>query len=142
MWNFFQSYKIFFGVILIVIGLFEVLLGAKIMIVTIFIVTSLVTITVVFIFLFQFIIPSGGHPGIVWAALGISTVVGFILSYVVAKYREFFIGTILGVYMGYFVGIFLYRVINAFVKGGGAVIFLFLIEFCFRVFIGCVFSHV
>jgi hypothetical protein len=120
-WNFLQKYKVFFGLFLIVLGLFEVFLGAKLMIVTIFIVSCTLTVTVVFIFLFQFVIPSGAHPAIVWVVLGISSICGLALGYLITKYNKLVIGVILGGYMGYFLGIMLYNLALNKINGSPAV---------------------
>ena len=108
LWQFVSKFSFIFGAVLIVIGLFETFYGAKVMIITIFLATCMATITIVFIFLFQFIIPSGGSPAIVWVVLGISTVVGLVLGYIVSKYNKALIGMILGGYMGYILGLVLY----------------------------------
>jgi len=107
-WQFVEKFSFIFGALLIVIGLFETFYGAKVLIVTIFLATCMATITIVFIFLFQFIIPTGGNPAIVWVVLGISTVVGLLLGYLVSKYNKALIGMILGGYMGYILGLVLY----------------------------------
>jgi hypothetical protein len=108
-WNFFLKFYIFFGAILILIGLFEVLLGAKLMIVTIFLASTFVVITVVFIFLFQFITPNGLNNNVVWVVLSLSSLAGIITGYFIAKYNKFLIGFILGGYMGYLLGILVYN---------------------------------
>ena len=124
-WNFVKQFSIIFGAVLILIGIFETFYGSKVMIVTIFLATCMSTITVVFILLFQFIIPSGGNPSIVWVVLGISTIIGILLGYLVSKYNKVVIGMILGGYMGYIVGIILYDSIFVHIHGSPSVKLIF-----------------
>ncbi len=121
LWNFFNDNYVIFGIAMIVIGLFELLLGAKMITITIFLVTTLASIAVIFIFLFQFIIPSGGSSAMVWVVLGISTVVGLILSYLIAKNNKEVIGIILGCLMGYTFGMMLYSIVIRYVKANPTV---------------------
>jgi hypothetical protein len=125
-WEFVNRFSFIFGALLIIIGIFEAFYGAKVVIVTVFLVTSMATITVVFIFLFQFIIPSGGNPNIVWVVLGISSILGIFLGYIVSKYNKIVIGLILGGYMGYIVGIILYDSILMKIHASPGVKFIFI----------------
>jgi hypothetical protein len=109
-WDFLQSYSYLFGGVLIIVGLFEVFLGAKLLVITIFLTSCFSVITIVFIFLFQFVIPNGANPAIIWVVLGISSISGLILGYFISKHYRFIFGFLLGGYMGYFLGLLLYNV--------------------------------
>jgi hypothetical protein len=108
-WSFLKQYSSFFGAFLILIGIFEIFLGVKIMVVTIFVVTCAISTTFTFIFLFQFIIPSDAHPAVLWVVLGISIIIGFVLGFFISKYKNLLLGATLGGYMGYILGIFFYN---------------------------------
>lgn len=109
-WNFLQKYSYFFAPILIIIGLFLTFLGAKIFNLTVFLVAVISTVGFTFIFLFQFILPSGAHPNIVWVVLGIGVVLGIIIGWFLVKYDKLF-HAILGGCCGYLVGILLYNLV-------------------------------
>jgi hypothetical protein len=108
-WNFLQTYKIFFGAILIGVGIFYTFLGAKLVTVTIFLTTCATSVTVVFIFLFEFINLKGANPSVIWVVLTIAVICGLVLGYFVSKYNKFLIGMILGGYMGYILGLVAYN---------------------------------
>jgi hypothetical protein len=107
--KFIKDHYSFIGIILIVVGLFLTFLGNKLVTLTIFLITTIVSITLLFVFLFGFIIPGGANPGIVWVVLGIALISGIVLGYLVTKYKKTLIGFTLGAYLGYLVGILLYN---------------------------------
>ena len=93
---------------LILIGLFELILGNKILNATIFIVACASVLVVSFLFLYQFVIPAGSNPNIIWVVLGISIVLGIVLGYFMFKINLiFFIA--LGALLGYVLGTFFYN---------------------------------
>jgi hypothetical protein len=85
-WGFIKANSFIFGAVLIAIGLFAVFLGNKMIVVTIFLVTTIAVMTVVFIVMFQFIIPSGANHAIIWVVLGISAAVGLLLGFLIARF--------------------------------------------------------
>jgi len=76
---------------------------------TIFIVACASVLVVSFLFLYQFIIPAGSNPNIVWVVLGVSIVLGIVVGYFMFKINLiFFIA--LGALLGYVIGELLYNV--------------------------------
>lgn len=106
--KFFGDNYIIFSLVIIILGLFELILGANIIIITIYIITSITIITIVFIFIMQFIVVGFDKPGVFWAVLVISLVVGLVLGFIIARYKKNIIGFILGGYSGYIVGTLIY----------------------------------
>lgn len=101
--------KYIFGSALILIGLFELFLGQKLVTATIFIFSAALVVLFVFVFFFQFIIPGGVDPTVFWIVLAIAIIVGLVLGYFVAKYKDKFFGIIMGALLGYIIGQILYN---------------------------------
>ncbi len=75
---------------------------------TIFIVATMAVGVVTFLFLYQFIIPPGANPNIVWVVMGVSIILGIVMGYFMMKINIlFFIG--LGCLLGYVVGTLVYN---------------------------------
>jgi hypothetical protein len=109
--KFLKQYAFFIGAVFIIFGLFLTFLGNKMLTITIFLVTTIVSITLVFLLFFGFILPGGANPAIVWVVLAISLVIGFVCGYLMTKYKKTLIGFTLGAYLGYLAGILLYNAI-------------------------------
>ena len=113
--DFYDIYKIIvekkyiFGSALILIGLFELFLGQKLVTATIFIFSAAIVVLFVFVFFFQFILPGGIHETVFWFVLAIAIIVGLVLGYFVAKYKDKFFGIIMGALLGYIIGQILYN---------------------------------
>ena len=101
--------KYIFGSALILIGLFELFLGQKLVTATIFIFSAAIVVLFVFVFFFQFILPGGIDPTAFWFVLAIAIIVGLVLGYFVAKYKDKFFGIIMGALLGYIIGQILYN---------------------------------
>ena len=125
--NFYSVYKVIkerpyiFGSALILLGLFELFLGQKMLEVTIFIITCACVIILVFILFFQFIIPSGVSETIVWFVLAIAIILGLVLGFLITKYKEKIFGIVLGIVLGYIIGqilvnLFLIRIPTSYQK--------------------------
>jgi hypothetical protein len=107
-WAFLDKYKIIFGALLILIGLFELILGNKILNGTIFFVACFSVLAVSFLFIYQFVIPAGSNPNIMWVVLGISVILGLGMAFLMLQVNIiFFIG--LGGLLGYVVGTLAYN---------------------------------
>ena len=98
-----------FGSALILLGLFELFLGQKLVTATIFIFSTALVVLFVFVFFFQFIIPGGVDQTVFWIVLAIAIIVGLVLGYFVAKYKDKFFGIIMGALLGYIIGQILYN---------------------------------
>lgn len=116
----------FFGIATIVLGIFLAFFGAKLVIITIFIFTCSLTILFFFLLMFQFILPAGSKPGIVWVVLGISLVVGIVVGYFVAKYKDVLLSIIIGSLTGFILGNILYNLAFKYIKFSPTVIKEFL----------------
>lgn len=114
-----------FGTATILIGIFLAFFGAKLIIVTIFIFTCSITILFFFLLMFQFILPAGSKPEIVWVVLGISIVIGIIAGYYTAKYKNVLLSIILGSFTGFILGNILYNVALKYIKFSPTVIKIF-----------------
>ena len=77
---------------MILIGVFELFFGVKLITITIFIISTLIVVSFVSVFILQFIIPAGSHSKIIWVVLGISTVLGIVLGYFMSKGYKIFVG--------------------------------------------------
>jgi hypothetical protein len=100
-----DKYKIYSGIVIIVIGLFLVFLGNKFIKVTILLVGVIATIT--FVFMIYFTIFKNIGETHVWILLGVGGAVGLVLGFCLCKCVKVFI-MILGGYLGYLVSIFIY----------------------------------
>ncbi len=76
--------------------------------------------------MFQFILPTGAKPNIVWVVLGISIILGGIFGYFVVKYRNWLLSIIFGTYTGYIFGNLLYNVGLKYIKANPDVINFFI----------------
>ena len=77
---------------MIFFGLIELFFGKKLIVFTTFLISSVFVISVVFVFFFEFIIPKGSNPNIVWVILGISGILGLVLGYYLSKGYKIFVG--------------------------------------------------
>jgi hypothetical protein len=109
-WAFFNNYKMFFGTFLIIVGIFLAFFGTKLLAITVFIIITAIVTTLIFIIMFQLIIPKNNSNVIIWVVLGISLVIGIVLGWLVNKYKQTLFGITLGSYMGYLLGILLLNV--------------------------------
>lgn len=113
--NFYEVVKIIkenvwiFGIATIILGLFLAFLGSKFVTITIFIFTCATTILFFFLLMFQFILPAGSKPEIVWVVLGISIIIGIIAGYYVAKYKDILLSIVFGGFTGFILGNILYN---------------------------------
>jgi hypothetical protein len=94
-----------FGIVLIVAGVFLTFFGNKLITITIFLTTTIVCITLLFVFLVGFVVFGGAN---LWIVLAFAIFLGLVFGYMVAKFKKTLIGFTLGAYLGYLVGILLY----------------------------------
>ena len=67
--------------------------------------------------MFQYILPSGAKPEIVWVVLGMSVILGTILGYFVAKYKNWLMSILVGTYTGFIVGNLFFNLGLKYIKG-------------------------
>lgn len=108
-WKFLNKYDFIFASILILVGIFECILGQKLLVPTAFIITCASVIIVVVIFFFEFILPPGTADWIIWVILFIGLVIGIFAGYYVAKYKDKCLALVVGGVSGFFLGEFLFN---------------------------------
>ena len=108
--KFIDEYNWLFAIILIVIGLFECILGKKLQKVTAFIMSVFFIVIIVVVLAVQFILPAGSPSWSIWLILVISLALGLVLGYFIAKHNEKFLPLLVGGVSGFFLGQFLYSV--------------------------------
>ena len=107
---------------MIVLGIVVMILGLKIIPVTIFIITCASVITIMFIFIYQYIIPSGTVDSVIYVVLAVSIIGGLFASYVVLQYKEAAFGVILGIAVAIVVGQVLYNLVLRLFNKNNAII--------------------
>jgi len=105
--EFLKTYKWLVGTVMVLIGIFELFFGVKLMKFTTFLVSAIAVLSLVSLFFFEFIIPKGSNPNIVWVVLGIGLVLGLVLGFFLSKATKHFIA-LFGGYIGYLLGSILY----------------------------------
>ncbi len=128
-WNFLLKFKVIFGTILIVQGLFFFTLGAKLVIVTLFTVCVLLVVGGMF-FIFFVVLFTEASPVFVWVILVLSLILGVGLGYFVAKYKKGAFGLLLGGYMGFILGVLLYNLLFVKITWAPTAVFWFTIIGC------------
>lgn len=102
-WKFIEDHYIIFSIILIILGLIITFLGQKFIVVTIYIVVTAFVVFLAFIIL-AFSVTENTKNWVIWLVLAIALVLGVVLSFFVAKYKEKVLGILFGVIGGFFVG--------------------------------------
>jgi hypothetical protein len=124
--SFFEKYKEWLGAVIIAIGVFLCTLGGKIVKPTLVIVVTLSMMTIVSIIVFNVVtLDSTG----VWITLGCSCLVGLIISFFILKVISAFF-MIIGGYMGYTVGIFLYHLALRYINSNPTTVYWVTIVAC------------
>ncbi len=144
-WKFINDYDYIFAVLLIILGLFECILGFKLSMPTAFIITCSGVLILVVILFFQFILPPGTKSWIIWVILFIGLVIGIFAGYFVAQNKDKCLALVVGGVAGFFLGEFFFNLFGnkigtnltlvhiGFIVGGIAV--LVLLSFIFSSFI-------
>lgn len=108
-WKFLNTYDWLFAIILIVAGLFECILGQKLLYPTSFIISCSAVIIFTVIFFFQFLLPPGCASWIIWVILFIGLVIGLFAGYYVSQNKEKILSIVVGGLSGFFLGEFLFN---------------------------------
>jgi hypothetical protein len=127
--SFLDTYKMFLGTAMIIIGLFLVFLGAKFLKVTILIVGMLASITILFTVYYAFFTPENENT--VWILLAVSGLIGLSLGFLLIKMAKG-VTMVIGGYLGYLVSIFLYNLLLKYINASPQIIY-----WCTT--IGCIF---
>lgn len=143
-YRFFENKKFIFASILIILGLFELVLGKKLITPTTYIISASSFTGLVFLFIIQFTIPAHSVNAVLWVVLAISLIVGLVVATLITIYKKTFIGFLLGGFCGYLVGtvIFTAFTCNLFPDYGtltnivtvvvSIIVFICLTYFCFE----------
>lgn len=111
-YHFFEDKRMIFASILIIVGLFELVLGKMLLMPTTYIISASCLTGLVFLFIIQFTIPAHAVNAVLWVVLSISVIAGLVAGFIITKYKEQFIGFILGGFCGYLVGTVIYTTIT------------------------------
>src|SRR5690349_1029272 len=103
-----KEYNYLTGVAIIVLGLFLLLLGLKLVTATLFLAGTISIMTLVLIIFFEFFFTEGAKTSTVWIVLIVGFVLGAIASWFLLKITNVLIMA-MGGYLGYLFGIFLYN---------------------------------
>jgi len=105
--DFLETYKWLIGTVMILVGIFELFFGVKLVKFTTFLISAIAVTSIVSLFFVEFIVPKGSNPNIIWVVLGIGIVLGLVLGYFLSKSYKVFVG-LFGGYIGYLFGTLLY----------------------------------
>jgi len=125
--HFFEKYKSFMGLIIIAVGVFLLIFGAKFLKVTMFLAGILASLTAITLIVFNFFTVNSDTT--VWIILGVSLCIGLGLSYAFINLFKIFI-MIIGGYGGYTLGIFLYQFVLDFIHASPDVVYWVTIIIC------------
>lgn len=128
-WEFINKYNYIFAIILIAFGLFNCILGQKLSQYTSFILTLFV-VTILCMFLFQFILPSGCADWIIWVILVVGIILGCTAGYFVFIYHEKFMAFLVGGIAGFFLGEFLFNLFGSLIKVNPTLINILFVIIC------------
>jgi hypothetical protein len=115
-----SDYKIFAGIIVILIGTFLVFFGVKFVKVTVLVVTVLASNTLILLVYFSFVHPSGELS--VWIILAVASVIGLGVGFCLCKMTKGFV-ILIGGYLGYLLSVFLYDIILNNIRASPQVVF-------------------
>lgn len=132
-WNFLNKYSSFIGAFIILLGIFLAFFGLKILKATMFIVAFLATLFLLFILLFQLILPTGAKDFVIWIIIGCSVILGILLGIFTVYYRKVFFG-LLGGLLGYVVGTLLYTIVLKYISSNPQAVFWVTIVVCIIIF--------
>jgi hypothetical protein len=129
-WDFLTKYNYVFGVGLILLGLFELFLGARLLYVTIFLICGAAGVALIFILVFVFIVPNGVSVAVLWVVFGCSLLLGLVGAYFIARYNKFVIGIVIGAFSGYVLGYLLYNIAFKYIPGNQTLILWLTVGVC------------
>lgn len=128
-WEFINNYNYIFAIILIAFGLFNCILGQRFSQYTSFLLTLFI-VTVLSVFLFQFILPSGCADWIIWVILVVGVILGCTAGYFVFIYHEKFMALLVGGIGGFLLGEFFFNLFGSLIKANPTLINILFIVIC------------
>ena len=109
-WKLVHNNKVIFFIVLLAIGIFLCFFGKKLIYVTIFIFSSIISVSIIFMFIFNVVLPKGLEVD--QTVLGIVFIISFIpgigIGILIIKYQHFLLACVLGGVGGFFLSIFVY----------------------------------
>jgi len=109
LWNFFNDFNIFFGVLMIALGAYLVSFGAKYEPYTLFILGTSTVATILMIVIYAMLFPDKSETWIVFLTLLLSLAIGSAAGYAAMKFTKY--GVLLGgAWLGGVLGCILYSV--------------------------------
>ena len=112
-WKLVHNNKVIFFILLMAIGIFLCFFGKKLIYVTIFIFSSIISVSIIFMFVFNVVLPKGIEVD--QTVLGIVFIISFIpgigIGILIIKYQHFLLACVLGGVGGFFLSIFVYDLI-------------------------------
>jgi len=107
LWMFMEEYNIVFAVAAILLGIFLIFFGLKLLRPTLFIFGFLSTVGILLLLFYGAILPADHALWVGWVVLGGSCILGLLVGYLTSKIAK--IGLfLLGAWLGYVVGLILY----------------------------------
>jgi len=112
-YKFIHDNKIIFLIVLLVMGIILCFFGKKFIYATIFIFSALISFAVIFMFVFNVVLPKGIEVDqtVLTIVFIISFIPGIGIGFLIIKYQHFLLACILGGVSGFFLSIFVYDLI-------------------------------
>ena len=112
-WKLIHNNKVIFFIILFAIGIVLCFFGKKFIYVTIFIFSSIISVSVIFMFVFNVVLPKGTEADqtVLTIVFIISFIPGIGIGILIIKYQHFLLACVLGGVGGFFLSIFVYDLI-------------------------------
>ena len=112
-WKLIHNNKVIFFIILFAIGIVLCFFGKKFIYVTIFIFSSIISVSVIFMFVFNVVLPKGTEADqtVLTIVFIISFIPGIAIGILIIKYQHFLLACVLGGVGGFFLSIFVYDLI-------------------------------
>lgn len=115
LWEFIYQYRFYFGAVLILIGLFLGLLGRKLWVFAIFLISAFLTVGAILLLFYTTFLKSTTADWVGWTVLGCSIIFGVILGLVMTKLQRAGAAIIAG-WGGFVLGIILNEAVLYLVK--------------------------
>ena len=112
-WKLIHNNKVIFFIVLFAIGIVLCFFGKKFIYATIFIFSSIISVSVIFMFVFNVVLPKGTEADqtVLTIVFIISFIPGIAIGILIIKYQHFLLACVLGGVGGFFLSIFVYDLI-------------------------------
>jgi len=106
LWEFFDQYKDFFGIVYIVLGIFMTFFGRKLFLAAVFICALIITVFGILLLCYGTFLSTNDEEWVGWLMLSISIVLGILAGLLLVKYSKF-AAAVVGAWAGYILGLFI-----------------------------------